>query len=83
MADYYTAAQLTMKIGISEAEIAELESSGLLHPRLKDGRRFFSSHQAYQLRVALQLARKQKLTLEKAFEGVEGLRLSRSGTTGT
>jgi DNA-binding transcriptional MerR regulator len=45
VADYYTPAQLALKVGISEAQIAELESKGFLHPKLKDGRRFFSSHQ--------------------------------------
>ena len=81
MADYYTAAQLAVKLGISEAKIAELESKGLLQPKLKDGRRFFPSHQAYELRLALRLAHRQKLTLEKAFARVEYLRLCRAGMT--
>ena len=80
MADYYTPAQLALKLDISEAQIAELESKDFLHPKLKDGRRFFSSHQAYELQLALRLARKQKVTLEKAFARVEGLRLFRVGT---
>jgi DNA-binding transcriptional MerR regulator len=80
VADYYTPAQLALKLGISEEQIAELESKGLLHPKLKDGRRFFPSHQAYELRLALRLAHKQKLTLEKAFARVEYLRLCRAGT---
>jgi DNA-binding transcriptional MerR regulator len=83
MADYYTPAQLALKLGISKAQISELESKGLLHPKLKDGRRFFSSHQAYELRLALRLAHKQKLTLEKAFARVEDLRLFRVGTAGS
>lgn len=66
MADYYTHVQFALKVGITDAQIAELELKGLLHPKLKDGRRFFSSRQAYELRLALRLARKQKLTLEKA-----------------
>jgi DNA-binding transcriptional MerR regulator len=83
VADYYTPAQLALKLGITEAQIAELESKGLLHPRLKDGRRFYSSHQAYELHLALRLARKQKLTLEKAIPRVEELRLCMVGTTGS
>jgi len=83
VADYYTPAQLALKLGIGESQISELESKGLLHPKLKDGRRFFSSHQAYELRLALRLARKQKLTLEKAFARVENLRLFRVGTAGS
>jgi DNA-binding transcriptional MerR regulator len=83
VADYYTPAQLALKVGISEAQIAELESKGLLHPKLKDGRRFFSSHQGYELRLALRLARKQKLTLETAFARVEDLRLCQASTTGS
>lgn len=75
MADYYTPAQLALKFGISEAQIAELESNGFLHPKLKDGRRFFSSRQAHDLQVALRLARKQKVSLEQAFARVEDLRL--------
>lgn len=81
MADYYTPAQFALKLGISEAQIAELESKGLLQPKLKDGRRFFSSHQAHDLQVALRLARKQKLTLEKAFARIEEFRLCRVGST--
>lgn len=82
MADYYTLEQLVLKVGISDGEIAELESRGLLRPKLKDGRRFFSSREAHQLQAALRLARKQKLTLEKAFAKVEDLRLCQVGTTG-
>jgi len=81
VADYYTPAQLALKVDITEARIAQLESKGLLHPKFKDERRFFSSHQMYELRLALRVARKQKLTLEKAFEMVELLRLRRFGTT--
>jgi DNA-binding transcriptional MerR regulator len=83
MADYYAPAQLAVKLGISESQIAELESKGFLHPKLKDGRRFYSSHQAYELHLALRLARKQKLTLEKAIARVEVLRLSSVSTTGS
>ncbi len=83
MADYYTHTQLALKLGINEAQISELESKDLLHPKLKDGRRFYSSHQAYELHLALQLAHKQKLTLEKAFARVEVLRVRRAGTAGT
>jgi len=75
MGDYYTPAQLALKFGISAAQIAELESKGLLYPKLKDGRRFFSSRQAHDLQVALRLARKQNVTLEQAFARIEDLRL--------
>lgn len=75
MADYYTPAQLALKIGISETQIAELESNGSLHPKLKNGRRFFSSRQAHDLQVALRLARKQRVTLEQALARIEDLRL--------
>lgn len=75
MADYYTPAQLALKFGISEAQIAALESNGFLRPKLKDGRRFFSSRQAHDLQVALRLARKQSVSLEQAFARVEDLRL--------
>ena len=78
MADFYTPAQLALKFGISEAQIAELESKGFLHPNLKDGRRFFSSRQAHDLQVALRLARKQKVSLEQAFARVEDLRLCKA-----
>ena len=80
MADYYTLAQLALKLGISEAQIAELESKGFLHPKLKDGRRFFSSRQAHDLQVALRLARKQRVSLEQAFARVEDLRVYQTGS---
>ncbi len=81
MADYYTPAQLALKLDITEAQIGELESKGLLHPKLKNGTRFFSSRQAHDLRVALRLARKQKLTLETAFARIEEFRLCQASTT--
>lgn len=81
VADYYTAAQLSLKLGISETEIADLELKGLLQPTVKNGRRFFSSRQAYELRVAIRLARKQKLTLDKAFARIENLRLCYANNT--
>ena len=80
MTDYYTPAQLALKLGTTEAQIRELESKGLLHPKLKDGRRFFSSRQAHHLQAALQLARKEKLSLEKAFARIEELRLRQTST---
>jgi len=46
---------------------------------VKNGRKFISCRQAYDLRVALRLARKQKLTLEQAFARVEDLRLCQVG----
>ena len=75
MADYYTPAQLALRLGINEAQITELESKGFLHPKLKDGRRFFPSRQAYELEVARRIARKQRVSLERAFARVEGMRL--------
>jgi DNA-binding transcriptional MerR regulator len=82
VADYYTPEQLVQKLGISESILADLELKGLLQPKLKDGRRFFSSRQMYESRLALRLARKQNLTLEKAFSKIEELRLYRFGTNG-
>lgn len=81
MADYYTPAQVALKLGISETQIAELESKCLIHPKLKDGRQFFSSRQVHDLQVALRLARKQKLSLERAFARIEEFRLCQGSTT--
>ena len=81
MADFYSPAQLALKFGISEAQIAELESKGFLHPNLKDGGRFFSSRQGHDLQVALRLARKRKVSLEQAFPRVEDLRLQSEWVT--
>jgi DNA-binding transcriptional MerR regulator len=83
VADYYTPAQLALKFGISEAQIAELESEGFLHPKPKDGRRFFSSRQAHDLQVALRLARKQKISLEQAFTRVEDMRVRQASAIGS
>ena len=81
MADYYTPQQLARKLEIIEGVLAELETKGLLQPKLKGGKRFFSSRQAHDLQVALRLARKQKVSLEEAFARVEGLRLCQTGAT--
>jgi DNA-binding transcriptional MerR regulator len=75
VADYYNPEQLAQKLGIAEDVLAELESKGLLQPKVKRGMRFFSSRQAYDLRVALRLAQKRKMNLEKAFASVEELRI--------
>jgi DNA-binding transcriptional MerR regulator len=83
VADYYTLEQLAQKLGITASVLAELELKGLLQPKLKDGRRFFPSRQMYELRLALRVARKQKLTLEEAFARVEDLRRCKAGTTGS
>lgn len=65
MADYYTLSQLSLKLGISEAQIAELELKDLLHAKLKGGRRFFSSRRAHDLQLVLRLARKQRVSLDR------------------
>ncbi len=82
VSDYYTPAQLALKLGLSEAEISEFELNGLLHVTVKDGRRFFSSRQAHRLGAALRLARKQKVSLERAVAKIEDLRLSLASTSG-
>ena len=75
MGDYYTAEQLCLKLGISERELEKLEARGFLQPVVKNGRRFYSAQQAYQLRAALQLVRKQKMSLEEAFMRLRDRRL--------
>jgi DNA-binding transcriptional MerR regulator len=80
VADYYTLRQLALKVGISEVQIAELEVKGLLHPKLKNGRRFFSSSQAHALKVALRLGRNQGVSLEQAFARVEEMRVCQAST---
>ena len=75
VADYYTPERLAQKLGISEGILAELETKGLLQPRFKGERRFFSCRQAYELQLALRLTRKKKLSLDQAFLRVEELRL--------
>ena len=83
VADYYTPAQLALKVGVTEAQIAELASKGFLHPTLKDGKRFFSSSQAHDLQVALRLARKQGASLEQALHRVEEMRLYHASALGS
>jgi DNA-binding transcriptional MerR regulator len=83
VADYYTPAQLSLKLGISETQISQLESEGSLHPKLKDGRRFFSSRQAHDLQVALRLAHKQRVSLEQAFARVENMRVCQASGPGS
>lgn len=83
MADYYTSEQLALKLGIAEGVLAELESRGLLQPKVKGGKRFFSSRQAHDLQVALRLTRKRKVSLEQALAEVEELRLCRISATGS
>ncbi len=82
MADYYTLEQLSVKLCISEAEVEKLEARGFLQPIVKDGRRFYSARQAYRLRAALQLARKQKMDLEAAYMQVGARRLHHVSASG-
>lgn len=83
MADYYTPEQLALKVGIAEGVVAELESTGLLQPKVKGAKRFFSSRQAHDLQVALRLRRKRKISLEQALAEVEELRLCQASTIGS
>lgn len=83
MADYYTPEQLALKLGIAEGVIGELESKGLLQPKVKSGKRFFLSRQTHGLQVALRLARKRNVSLEQALAEVEELRLCQASTTGS
>ena len=71
MPDYYTSLQLTQKLEIAEATIAELQAKGLLQPTVKDGRAFFSSQQAHRLRAAVRRARNDKTDLQEALALVE------------
>lgn len=82
MADYYSPEQLAQKLGLDEAAIAKLEAKGLLQPTVKDGRRFYSSRQAYHLRAAIRLVHKDKIALEEAFAQVENRRLTQIGAPG-
>ncbi len=75
MADFYTAGQLAYKLGLSEEELTELLAKAAFSPRVKDGREYYSAQQAYQLRAALRLARKHKMSLEDAFMRFRGRRL--------
>ena len=83
VADYYTLEQLALRLGISETRITELESKGFLHPKLKQGTRFFPSRQAHRLQAALRLTRKQSVSLELAFALVEEVRLCQESTIGS
>jgi DNA-binding transcriptional MerR regulator len=71
MADYYNFQQLAQTLGISEASIKELQEKGLLQPTVEKGRSFFSSQQAYRLRVAVRWANKNKIDLVEALSKVE------------
>jgi len=83
VADYYRLPQLAAKVGIDEAQIADLELSGLLLPKLKDGKRFFSARQAHDLQVALRIARKKRVSLELALARVEDMRLCQASEIGS
>jgi DNA-binding transcriptional MerR regulator len=71
MADYYNSQQLAQMLGIAEANIADLQTKGLLQPTVKDGRSFFSSRQAHCLRAAVRWARRDKIDLQEALARVE------------
>ena len=71
MADYFNFQQLAQMLGIAEASITELQRKGFLQPTVKNGRSFFSSQQAFRLRVALRWANKNKTDLLEAFARVE------------
>lgn len=71
MPDYYTLQQLAQTLGIPETNINELQETGLLQPKVKEGRPFFSSRQAHCLRAALRWAHKDKIDLQDAFALVE------------
>jgi hypothetical protein len=72
MADFYPPHQFSQTLEIDESIVAKLEAKGVLQPTFKNGKKFFSSRQAYLLRAALRLARKDKIGLEEAFARLEG-----------
>ena len=76
VADYYGLPQLAVKLGSSEAQIAELELNGLLLPKLRAGRRF-------DLLVAQRIGREQKVSLERALACVEEMRLCQASEIGS
>jgi len=71
MPDYYTLQQLAQTLGIAETNIIELQEKGLLQPKVKEGKPFFSARQAHCLRAALRWAHKDKIDLQEAFARVE------------
>ncbi len=71
MADYYPPEQLAQKLDLEESIIARLEAAGALQPTIKNGRKFFSSRQAYLLEAAVRLAHKSKIGLEEAVTRLE------------
>ncbi len=71
MADYYPPHQFAKTLEIDESTIAKLEAKNVLQPTFKNGKKFFSSRQAYLLRAAIRLARKDKIGLEEAFARLE------------
>lgn len=80
MADYYTLQQVSQTLGITEANLAELQRKGLLVPTVKEGKSFLSSQQLYRLRVAIRWARKDKNDLKEALQQVEEHWLAKSNT---
>jgi DNA-binding transcriptional MerR regulator len=71
MADYYTPEQLAQRFKMTEDEIEQLQDQGLLEPTVKNGNIFFSSHQAYRLKVAIQWTQKKQIALAEALSQVE------------
>jgi len=71
LADYYASRQLAQSVDVEESIITNLEAKGVLQPTVKNGKKFFSSRQAYLLRAALRLAHKDKIALEAAFVRLE------------
>ena len=62
MGDYYLAEQLAAKLGLTLGEIEEAQAYGLIRPVHKNGLAFYSSQQAYRLRMACLLRRKSGLS---------------------
>ncbi len=74
--------RLAEKLDIGENIISALEAKALLQPRVKEGKKFFSSRQAYHLRAALRFARRDKISLEEALRRVEDRWLAEARVTG-
>lgn len=54
-----------------ETTLSELQRNGFLEPTVRRGRSFLSSQQVYRLRVAVRLARKDKIDLQDALKRVK------------
>lgn len=70
MSEFLLAEQLTAKLDLTQSDLSEFESQGIIKPVNKNGRTYYSSRDFYRLKGVLHFMRANGLSIEEAQDRV-------------